>query len=118
MEHDSIPDDPRGVYATTTRRVDLRPRVLYFIYQHGCAACAEAEPVFDAAIRKLPLVMALKLDANGPHVAGLPFKVRATPTWLFRLGDQAAVREGVITETEVLAWIAKVESDLALGGTP
>lgn len=92
--------------------IDLRPRTLYFIYQKGCPACAEAEPHFDAVLKAKPLVMALKLDANAPIANALPIKIRATPTWVYRVGDQAAMQEGVMTEEEVLAWIAKVEADL------
>lgn len=93
-------------------KIDLRPRVLYFVFQQGCGACAEAEPVFEEALKRRPMIMALKIDANGPHVARLPVKLKATPTWMYRIGDQATLREGVMGLDDLLAWIDQVEQEL------
>jgi hypothetical protein len=96
--------------------IDLRPRVLLFIYQRGCAACEQSEPIYDQVLRARPYVMALRIDANGPFVDRVPVKIKATPTWLYRVGEQASLREGALTAEEVIGWIDSVERDLAVGG--
>jgi hypothetical protein len=58
--------------------------------------------------------MALKLNVNGAPAARVGVKIRATPTWIFRIGDKAAVKEGTMSFEQVMAWIAKAESDLSL----
>lgn len=97
-----------------TPPLDLRGRTLYFMFQPGCGACEAAEPVFDAVAKAHPLVMALKLNVNGAPAARVGVRIRATPTWIFRIGDKAAVKEGTMTFEQVMAWIAKAEKELSL----
>lgn len=94
--------------------LDLRSRTLFFFYQPGCGACAEAEPIFDEIAKAYPLVMCLKLNAYGSPAARTGVKIRATPTWMFRIGDKATMLEGVVPFEKVKAWIDKAESDLSL----
>lgn len=91
--------------------IDLRPRLLHFVYQPGCDACAASEPAFDEFVKQRPLVMALRLNVNGRH--DFPVKIRATPTWIYRVGDQATVREGALSIDELIEWIDAVEEALA-----
>lgn len=93
--------------------IDLRPRILHFVYQVGCGACAESEPVFDELLRRRPMIMALKLNASGDQANNLPLKIRATPTWIYRVGTQAAVREGALDIDQLITWIDEVEAALA-----
>lgn len=93
--------------------VDLRPRTLLWIFQPGCGACEASEPTFDEFLRRKPMIMALKLNARGDQANNLPMKIRATPTWIYRVGTQAAVHEGALDIDKLLAWIDEVESELA-----
>lgn len=93
--------------------LDLRPRTLLWIFQPGCAACEASEPAFDEFLRRKPMIMALKLNAGGEQASNLPMKIRATPTWIYRVGTQATVHEGALEIDDLLAWIDAAEEALS-----
>lgn len=93
--------------------VDLRPRILQFVFQPGCGVCEASEPAFEEFLRRRPMVMALRLNASGEQANNLPMKIRATPTWIYRVGTRAAVHEGVLDIDKLLAWIDEIEAALA-----
>jgi hypothetical protein len=95
------------------KRIDLRPRTLFFVYANGCPACEEAEPEFDAVMRAKPALLGLKLEVNGPPARNMGVKIRATPTWIYRVGDQATVREGFAPAQAIVEWIEAAEAKLA-----
>lgn len=93
-------------------------RTLYFVYGRGCGACEEAEPELAAFIRANPTLMVVRLDAHGPHPAGLGLKIKATPTYVFRVGSEGIMREGGMTAAEIGEWLNNVEQRLAEGEDP
>lgn len=85
-------------------------RILYFVFGQGCVACEEASPELDAFVRENPAFMVVRLDANGPHPAALGLTIKATPTYVYRVGYQGFMREGGMTATEIGAWLNAIES--------
>lgn len=86
--------------------------VLYFLKQDDCEACAAAKPELDKFAVKHPGMMILVLDANGPHPDRLGLKIKATPTYFFRRGDEGITREGTMKEKEIERWIKKAGGEL------
>ncbi len=84
-------------------------RILYFVYGQGCGACEEASPHLDAFVRENPTLMVVRLDAHGPHPERLGLKIRATPTYVYRVGFQGYAREGGMTAEEIGNWLNAVE---------
>ena len=86
--------------------------ILYLIRSSSCEACKVAEPEFTEFERKHPMVITLRLDAAGPLPERLGLKVKATPTYAFRRGDEAAVRVGVMKAKELETWLKKMDARL------
>ena len=84
--------------------------VLYFIYGDGCAACEAAKPEFETFMSKHPRLMSLTINAAGPHPERLGLKVKATPTYFFRRGQEGVVYVGVMRATEIERWLKKLGS--------
>jgi thiol-disulfide isomerase/thioredoxin len=80
-------------------------QVLYFIYGQGCGACEEAAPHLDAFVKKHKTLMVVRLDAGGPHPGRLGLRIKATPSYVFRIGEQGVLREGAMTEGELGDWV-------------
>jgi len=88
-----------------------KTETLFFIRMDGCEACEAAMPEVDKFTSKHPRTMVLTIDANGPIPDQLGVNVRATPTWVFRRGQDAVVKVGFMKVTEIEKWIKH------LGGT-
>lgn len=79
--------------------------VLYVFKQDGCPACEAAAPELAKFTAKHPTVTVLTLDANGPFAERLGVKVKATPTYVFRHGNDAVTRAGAMKLGELEKWI-------------
>jgi len=71
----------------------------------GCAACAAAAPEIEKFMQKHPELMVLILDADGPLIGKLGVKIKATPTYIFRMGDSGVTRSGAMKCSEIEKWI-------------
>jgi hypothetical protein len=91
---------------TTSFLNDLE--TLYFVFQAGCEACEAAEADLRAFEARHPTVQVLRLNAWGPYPERIGLKVKATPTYLFRRGEQGAVREGVLAVADLEAWLGSL----------
>jgi hypothetical protein len=87
-------------------------QVLYFIRSSTCEACKVAEPEFVAFERKHPTVMTLKLDAEGPLPERLGLKVKATPTYAYRRGNEAVMIAGAMKVRDIESWLKKLGATL------
>jgi len=80
---------------------------LVFVYAVGCDACEEAQPELDKFAAAYPRMMIVKIQAGGPFVDRLlgRIKIKATPTYVFRLGGEGFSHEGMMTSKELATWI-------------
>ena len=79
--------------------------------QEGCPACKAAGPEFDRFLSRNPLVMGLKLDADGPyapHFLG-ERKIRATPLYVIRHEGAREIHEGGMKAEQLEKWMRAVE---------
>lgn len=86
--------------------------MLLFFVQHGCHACAMAKPEFEKFKARNPLQLALEMDADGPYPAQLGIKrIRATPLYVFRIGEEGVVHEGMMKADQIEKWIKTIQED-------
>lgn len=83
-------------------------QTLYFIYGVGCGACEAAEPHLVAFEAKSREIIVLRINAAGPIPATLGIDVKATPTYLFRVGDGARMKAGAMTTAELTKWVKSI----------
>ena len=91
--------------------IQIAPFVdLVFVYMPGCDACEEAMPEIDKLGSQVPSLMVLKIQADGPLVSRLlgRVKIKATPTYVLRVGGQGYVHEGAMTAKQVKEWMQKI----------
>jgi thiol-disulfide isomerase/thioredoxin len=86
---------------------------LIFFFGEGCEACAAAEPALDAYLKEHPRLSSLRIKAGGPLEEKFGIEVKATPTYLYRMGAQGTVHEGMLTAAQLTKWIK--QADLQLG---
>ncbi len=82
--------------------------ILYFFRMDGCHACEAAEPDLQRFMAKDPTMTVLTFSAAGPYPAQLGVKIRATPTYVYRQGDQGEAHVGTLKTAEVEKWIRKM----------
>jgi thiol-disulfide isomerase/thioredoxin len=87
-------------------------QVLYFVKSKTCAACAAAEPEFLAFERKHPALTTLSIDAEGPLPDRFGFKIKATPTYVFRRGAEAVMIAGAMKVRDIESWLKKLGASL------
>ena len=87
-------------------------QILYFFFGRGCGACEAAEPFLDEFERKHPSIIVLRLDASGTFPAHLGLEIKATPTYLFRVGQDGRVKAGVMKTAEIERWIKSLGGNL------
>lgn len=85
--------------------------VLYFVFAPGCTACAAAEPQLDKFMRDHPWQSVLKLNASGPFIERLGVKVKATPTYVLKVGQEAVLHVGTMSAAQIDKWMRKVTED-------
>ncbi len=81
--------------------------VLYIFRAVGCPACEAAIPEVYRFMESHPAATVLILDAGGPYPAQLGIKIKATPTYVFRRGDQGESFTGVMKASEIERWIKR-----------
>lgn len=86
--------------------------LLYFFRSEGCPACAVALPELYRFMARHPALTVLVLDAGGPYPGQLGVKLRATPTYLFRHGEQGETHVGTMKSTDIEKWIRKIGGSL------
>lgn len=89
----------------------IRSVVIYLFKQQGCQHCrtALAEVVKFRAARPEALVVELD-ESAGEHVIG-GFRAKATPSYLFRVGQQVATtHEGILNAKQ----LAKMFDDMRM----
>jgi len=82
----------------------ISPTVLLFVAD-GCPACDAAKPEFERFKTKNPTILALMLDAFGPYPDHFGVKIKLTPTYVLKLGDQGIVHPGAMNATALEKWI-------------
>ncbi len=86
--------------------------VLYFFRQAGCPACEAALPELYRFMNAHPAATVLILDAAGPYPAQLGITIRATPTYLFRHGEEGEIVARAMKSGEIEKWIRKIGGSL------
>jgi thiol-disulfide isomerase/thioredoxin len=83
-------------------------QTLYFFYSRGCGACEVADPLVDAFAKRHPSIIVLKLDASGGFPARLGLEIKATPTYMFRVGQDGRVKTGAMKVAEIEKWVKSI----------
>lgn len=79
--------------------------VIYFFRMDGCQACEAAAPELDKFMAKHPDLTVVRLDANGPFPERLGIKLKATPTYVFKLGAEGRMKAGMMKAAEIERWL-------------
>ena len=82
--------------------------ILYFFKMEGCPACHIAEPEVNKYSTAHPEITVLVLRADGPFPSTLGVNIKATPTYVFRRGNDMAVTTGMLKVKELERWIKKL----------
>ena len=77
---------------------------LYFFFQPGCDACAEAEPHLSSFLHRNPAVMTVRLNINGNWTIH-GWSPKSTPGYLLVADtEKLGHRFGVQTDKELVGW--------------
>lgn len=86
--------------------------VLYFVKQEGCPACEAAAPELARFMAAHPRVTVITIDANGPFPERLGLKLKATPTYFFKRGNEGAAVAGAMKMKDLERWVKKIGGTL------
>jgi len=90
-----------------------RPMLLMFT-ESGCPACEAAYPEWERYKSRNPMQLALEFDADGPYALHFGLKkIRATPIYVLRSGEQGVVHEGVMKADALEKWVKNSMEELA-----
>jgi hypothetical protein len=90
-----------------------RPMLLMFT-QGGCPACEAAIPEWEKFKGRNPMQLSLQFDADGPYAEHFGLKkIRATPIYVLRAGEQGVVHEGVLKAEALEKWVKNSIGELA-----
>lgn len=84
--------------------------IIYFVFGDGCAACEAAAPEIEKFMLAHPGMLVLRINASGPILEKLGIKIKATPTYLYRRGNEIAAHVGMLTKPQIEKWLKQARS--------